>query len=308
MVRVIPLERDRSFSSRGRLLTAGSLACLDENEEDGGECVHSSASSFSESEARDSPASSAEDESPGINLIPTKASNDAVNDGGKPPVGRWKRAAQTVAKQRMYAKKFDVSGRFYDDQLEMKEELDTACFDEIKVPSYIVRHNGPFRIAWDEFMLVILMFLMVYIPLRLGVLEPLNFSDIGGWEGFEIAIDGLFTIDIILNFFTSYFDHSRGRAVTDLRMIAKRYICSYFLIDALATFPFYLFFQDDSSWRRTGKLARIPRLFRLLRTLRLLKLLKMTRQVLQRLNLICLCVSLLTNGIYSGYSSCSARQ
>ena len=60
--------------------------------------------------------------------------------------------------------------------------------------------NG--KIAWDLFIMVVLLFTTAIIPIRLAFVE----EEVKSWETAFYAIDLLFFMDIILWFFTSYID------------------------------------------------------------------------------------------------------
>lgn len=53
----------------------------------------------------------------------------------------------------------------------------------------------------------------------------------------DVTVESFFLMDICLNFFVQYKDEEDFQAVTDLRMIAMRYLRSYFIFDFLATVP-----------------------------------------------------------------------
>jgi len=85
-------------------------------------------------------------------------------------------------------------------------------------------------------------------------------------------IDVIFSIDIIINFFSAYYDQNDD-IVIDKRKIAIKYIKSWFIIDFLGVFPIYLFIEGDSkSINNLVRLLRIQRLYKLLRLNRLKKI------------------------------------
>lgn len=93
---------------------------------------------------------------------------------------------------------------------------------------------------------------------------------------FEFSIDITFSIDIILNFITAYHDSRTNVLITSFKLISKRYLKGFFLIDVLATFPFG-FFLTDSKFGvagNIGKLGRLPKMMKFMRAMRLLKMLR----------------------------------
>jgi hypothetical protein len=56
---------------------------------------------------------------------------------------------------------------------------------------------------------------------------------------------GLFTIDIVVGFLTTYINVSSGDDITDVKMIAMNYILrGTFFLDVISTFPLDYFFES----------------------------------------------------------------
>lgn len=93
---------------------------------------------------------------------------------------------------------------------------------------------------------------------------------------FELVVDALFALDIILNFFTAYIDQESSLLITHPRLIARRYLKGFFLIDLIATIPFgYILTESPIAIStKIGKIGRLPRLIKFARAARLLKLLR----------------------------------
>ena len=92
------------------------------------------------------------------------------------------------------------------------------------------------------------------------------------WQYSDIAIDFLFEVDLVMNFFTAYEDEN-GELIISRIKIAKAYLKSWFLLDLMSSVPISLIlsFTDTDSTNvmniRILKLSRLPRLYRLLRLL-----------------------------------------
>lgn len=89
----------------------------------------------------------------------------------------------------------------------------------------------------------------------------------------NFAFDTSFGIDVILNFFTGFYD--ADIFIHELPKIRERYVKSWFFVDLLSTIPFDQLLQavsSASSSLETLKLLRTIRLFRLLKLMRLLRL------------------------------------
>ena len=116
--------------------------------------------------------------------------------------------------------------------------------------------------VWDIVMLILILYITIYLPVVVAFSE--NKVTV-----FAVFIDCLFAIDIIVQFLSAY-KGREGKLVKEPKKIAMNYITSWFVIDLIATFPFYLI-SDDAMGKLTVFL-RFPRLLKVLRLLRLLKL------------------------------------
>eukprot|EP00943_MAST-04B_sp_MAST-4B-sp1_P007846 g7846.t1 len=128
------------------------------------------------------------------------------------------------------------------------------------------------KILWDIFQGVLIFWSVITVPLRLAF----NIEATGGWLVANWVIDILFTMDIILNFYTAYFN-GEGVLITDYKSIAKNYFKTWFFIDFFATFPLDQVIKaanngQTSNAARSTKILRVLRLFRLFKLFRLLKL------------------------------------
>lgn len=132
--------------------------------------------------------------------------------------------------------------------------------------SWVLMPSSRFRRMWDTAVILVLVYMVVVMPLEIA------FGMNMGWDaGMDYTLDFFFGIDIVLNFFTAV-ELPTGELVTNLRKIASHYLRSWFFLDTMATFPFYLVSGTDSD--TLAIFFKIPRLMRVVRLLRLLKLLR----------------------------------
>ena len=81
------------------------------------------------------------------------------------------------------------------------------------------------------------------------------------------TIETLFLIDMIFNFLEEYLDEETYSYVTDLKMIAVRYLKGKFVFDLVAWTPFQFMINESimlhkyKGLLRLFKLLRLPRLF-----------------------------------------------
>ena len=96
----------------------------------------------------------------------------------------------------------------------------------------------------------------------------------------NLFIDAMFLIDIFLSFASAYYTEEY-ELVENRIQIAKNYVCTWFLIDLLAIFPFEILVPDtdenDLSVRVNdmAKLARLTRLSKIIRLLRMFRILQL---------------------------------
>lgn len=100
------------------------------------------------------------------------------------------------------------------------------------------------------------MYTVTVTPYRVVFIE----TDDLQWTIAELSINALFSIDLVFNFFTPYYDIA-DCLVVKRRLIIRNYLTSWFFVDLLSCFPFQLF----STPSLTSLLSRFPRLYRLLK-------------------------------------------
>jgi hypothetical protein len=136
-------------------------------------------------------------------------------------------------------------------------------------------------------MLILLVYVVSVVPVNISFSQNLPDKGYSSADGFDLFVDFLFGIDLVINFISSYED-SHGLPVVSLKKIAWKYVSSWFIIDLIATFPTQViedaFKADDGSGGANAKnlkivrLARLPRLYKLIRLLRMLKMLRVARK------------------------------
>lgn len=81
----------------------------------------------------------------------------------------------------------------------------------------IIMRSNKCKLAWDIFVLIILIIVSMVVPIRLAfsTYDPLS------WTLAYIIVDCIFTVDLILTFFTSISDENKVYEITDKKKIAK---------------------------------------------------------------------------------------
>jgi hypothetical protein len=71
------------------------------------------------------------------------------------------------------------------------------------------------------------------------------------WIGLDIFIDSCFLLDIILNFFTAYFD-AEDELVLDRKNIAIHYITGWLFVDFISILPVSFILQAERDYTSLG--------------------------------------------------------
>lgn len=77
---------------------------------------------------------------------------------------------------------------------------------------------------------------VIFFPLRLSFY---NESENISWLIVSIALDSIFMIDIVLNFFSAYFNDEE-KLVYNKQQLSCNYLKTWFIIDIISAAPFYL--------------------------------------------------------------------
>ena len=142
------------------------------------------------------------------------------------------------------------------------------------------------RLAWDMFVVVLLIYTVLFVPFALAFsstvcgeqTEP--FADFLMW-----FVDSCFWLDILLNFTTAIVDPDAENSesmvlISDWRVIAWSYLRGWFWLDALGSLPIHVIeksFDDGSCSLAALKTLRLNRLARMIRLVKLLRLARLAR-------------------------------
>lgn len=116
---------------------------------------------------------------------------------------------------------------------------------------------------WDLAMLFLLVISAVTEPYKLAVVEDNDLQTVG-WQALDWLILGCFSMDLLVNFFTAYFEQQI--LVVNRFRIAKHYLRTWFVVDLLSCFPFDSLVELSGAPTKLAKLARLPRLYRLVKS------------------------------------------
>lgn len=147
-----------------------------------------------------------------------------------------------------------------------------------EVPFLILHPSSKVRGYWNIVVAILLIYTATIMPFALAFIDSEPYD---AWFLFDLVIDILFFIDVVVNCMTAFYD-SGGQLVTSHGSIFFNYLKSWMIIDILACFPFgYLEESEtdpnqsaENDYNNIVRFARLPRLYRLLRVSRVLKAFK----------------------------------
>tara|TARA_B110000977_G_scaffold184355_1_gene247946 strand:+ start:324 stop:2627 length:2304 start_codon:yes stop_codon:yes gene_type:complete len=112
-----------------------------------------------------------------------------------------------------------------------------SAMNDTSISPYVLHANTPFRGVWDAAQIIILCYVALAVPYRMGF----DADAYGGWYVLEFLVDLYFWIDLSFGFFTAYWEHRKDTDevvyVVDLDKITRHYLQTWFLVDFLACLP-----------------------------------------------------------------------
>ncbi|KAG6590927.1 putative potassium/sodium hyperpolarization-activated cyclic nucleotide-gated channel [Phytophthora cinnamomi] len=126
---------------------------------------------------------------------------------------------------------------------------------------------GRFRLLWDLLSISFIFYNAIVLPFKASF--DVNAAD----NPFDTFLDVFFLVDIILTFNTAI--EKDGSIRYNRRLVAERYLRSWFVIDLIAALPYgYIFTENGNYSARLRKSIKLLRLIRLLRLLRISRILR----------------------------------
>lgn len=142
------------------------------------------------------------------------------------------------------------------------------------------------KICWDLLIILLLAYIGLVIPFQISFEEDTTHSQFV----FSLIMDSVFTVDLILTFFTALENSKTGELITDRAKIAKKYLQTWFIIDLVASIPLQILdfeklntigYQrvggiEQQGWKQLKllRLLRLPRIKRFMRIVQMIKFLR----------------------------------
>ncbi|EEY53113.1 Voltage-gated Ion Channel (VIC) Superfamily [Phytophthora infestans T30-4] len=102
-----------------------------------------------------------------------------------------------------------------------------------KAHQYTISIHSTFRQWWDFVLTASIAYVIVMTPIKVGF----DVQSSGLNYALDVVVDVIYLIEMVLNFFTSYEDDATGEEIKDLDKIRRSYLQSWFLVDAVSSFP-----------------------------------------------------------------------
>ncbi|KAG1692327.1 hypothetical protein DVH05_025497 [Phytophthora capsici] len=102
-----------------------------------------------------------------------------------------------------------------------------------KAHQFTISIHSTFRHWWDFVITVSIAYVIVLTPIKVGF----GVQSTGLNYALDVVVDVIYLIEMVLNFFTSYEDDATGEEIKDLDKIRRSYLQSWFLVDAVSSFP-----------------------------------------------------------------------
>ncbi|OQR96467.1 Voltage-gated Ion Channel (VIC) Superfamily [Achlya hypogyna] len=135
-----------------------------------------------------------------------------------------------------------------------------------KLRPLMLSPTGVFRRVWDLVLAAGVIYLCWYIPFNVALVWWTPSEELGSFNEF---LDFVFAADIVLSFRTAIVLY--GEVVDDPKVVAEKYIKSWFLIDLVAVFPAEWLLSVNKSSTKSVKLLKYIKLPRLLRLSQLVR-------------------------------------
>ena len=95
-----------------------------------------------------------------------------------------------------------------------------------------------FKTFWSAIIQTILIYTALYVPYKLSFIP--QGTKLPFWDFCDNIVDFLFFCDLFVNFLSAY-ENRDGTFETRPKLIAKKYIRSWFLVDFIACIPVDIF-------------------------------------------------------------------
>jgi len=151
---------------------------------------------------------------------------------------------------------------------------------------YLIEYDSSFRKFWDFIITLITLYTLIIAPFRLAF-DDLDFVVV---DYLEITMDGIFIMDIALQFFIPNYNIEED-LIKNKSLIAKNYLSGWFCLDLIASIPGSIISNllepdtnmmnsvtSNSSISKINKVTRITKFYKILKFTKLSKIIKISTE------------------------------
>jgi len=131
---------------------------------------------------------------------------------------------------------------------------------------------------WDLFIMLLLLFTTFAVPYMLAFGEEIDKTQpLDVYQIFDLILDGLFCVDIVISFCTAYIH--QGMYITSMPLIAKNYLAGWFWIDVPGSVPVDKIITYTTSGQNMGSTLKALKFIRILKMVRAVRFLNKLTQL-----------------------------
>ncbi|XP_011157224.2 potassium/sodium hyperpolarization-activated cyclic nucleotide-gated channel 2 [Solenopsis invicta] len=128
--------------------------------------------------------------------------------------------------------------------LKSSHAIDYEISRHLKSHPYMIHPFSTFRIFWESVMTLLIIAVLLIIPVFLAF----YFDEYEKWYIFDFAIDAVLICDIVIRFFTGYYDSQTQLVNLDWKVVASKYLQGFFVVDILSVLPLEFLIVLFKSW------------------------------------------------------------
>ena len=119
--------------------------------------------------------------------------------------------------------------------------------DALRFRWYIIKRSSKFRENWDYIVMTLAIWNCIWTPLTISFDWAYEYDATPLFQIIDYVVLTFYTVDIIIQFLTSYINIASGDEIMKPTYIASRYLKGEFMVDFLSTFPFRKFSLADTN-------------------------------------------------------------
>ena len=153
------------------------------------------------------------------------------------------------------------------------EELH-ECYADTLSDSCMIHPKNKKKLMWDSLIGGLIIYSVIMVPMQMAFLTFESKERGRGLMIFDLCIDLIFFIDILITFNTAYYSESEDAYIAIRSRVISTYLRTWFAVDLTSSIPFNILVELSLSTNHSDLKS-----LRLIRIIRLLRLVKMMRKI-----------------------------